>query len=100
MQLNIKVGEVEQSVSPEQARDNFAAIIETYKVENPAKYEIKKDKLEAELAKLEAACPKKKKADVKKEEAEEEAEENIAEVAEVKVGAKAKKVVKESKTKK
>ena len=96
MQLNIKVGEVEQSVSPEQARDNFAAIIETYKVENPAKYEIKKDKLEAELAKLEAACPKKKKADVKKE----EAEENIAEVAEVKVGAKAKKVVKESKTKK
>lgn len=34
------------------AKANFRALIEVYKVQNPAKYELKKEELEAKLAKL------------------------------------------------
>lgn len=52
MKLDIKVGEVIEPVSHEQAVKDFEAVIEGYKVQNPAKYELKKDALEAQLAKL------------------------------------------------
>ena len=50
------VNEPETAVSSAEAKSAkyqaFAALIEAYKVQNPAKYQVKKDKLEAELAKL------------------------------------------------
>jgi hypothetical protein len=60
---NIKLGrknpEVISELTPEQKRDAFVKNLEQYKIDNPAKYAIKKDALDAELAKLEAACESK-----------------------------------------
>jgi hypothetical protein len=60
--ISIKVGEVEATKTPEERRDEFAAVIEAYKVQNPAKYELKKSLLADKLAELEEAIkPKHKK---------------------------------------
>jgi hypothetical protein len=64
--LDIKIGEVKPSISPEQARDEFAAVIESYKVQNPKKYELKKEALAQQLAALEAAISGKEEPKVKK----------------------------------
>jgi hypothetical protein len=64
--LDIKIGEVKPSISPEQARDEFAAVIESYKVQNPKKYELKKEAMAQQLAALEAAISGKKEPKVKK----------------------------------
>lgn len=58
--IDIKVGEVKPLISPEEAKDSFAALIESYKIQNPAKYELKKEALATELDKLEAKCQKRK----------------------------------------
>jgi len=63
MKLEIKVKEVIPTVSPEQAVEDFKAIIGAYKVQNPEKYVLKETALLKELAKLESlAKPAKKEA--------------------------------------
>lgn len=44
-----KDGDVESKLTP---KESFKALLEAYKVQNPDKYEIKKEKLEAELKNL------------------------------------------------
>jgi len=59
--LNIKVGEVIEPVSHEQAVADLKAVIASYKVQNPIKYELRKEELAAQLAKLEGKEVKVKK---------------------------------------
>jgi hypothetical protein len=59
--LEIKVGQVKPPKSPEELRDEFLNVIESYKASN--KYKVKLPELMAKLAKLEAACEKVKKPD-------------------------------------
>lgn len=47
--IEVRVGE---DVNTSLAKEQFALLIERYKVQNPAKYELKKDALEARLASM------------------------------------------------
>ncbi len=50
--IDIKLNQPEAPISRSEARENFKALIEAYKIQNPEKYEMKKARLEAKLASL------------------------------------------------
>jgi hypothetical protein len=49
--IPLNANEEPKPVSRSKAKEEFAALIEAYKKQNPVKYEMKKAALEAELAK-------------------------------------------------